>query len=559
MPATKRRPANSISQATAAPAATKKTTKKPTKKAPAPSPTRGKSPATQHSAPVGGSTQHAASPPGDIRLEKDTMGQMEVPADCLYGASTQRAVLNFPVSGRPVPARIISAYAILKAACATVNNRLKRLDTQRTRLIVEACHEIKDGLPALGGIAKHFPVDIFQTGSGTSTNMNANEVIANLVCLRLHKPIGSSKDPEYLKSGGVHPNDHINMGQSSNDTFPTAMHIAAAIAIQNDLLPAVRTMAKKLEQQAKAWDKIVKIGRTHLQDATPIRLGQEFSGYASQLRHAEDRLKRCLEILAELPIGGTAVGTGINTHEDFGKLVCAELTRETGVRFKECDNHFEAQHAKDAIVEVSGHLKTVAVSLSKIANDIRWLGSGPRCGIGELILPAVQPGSSIMPGKTNPVIAESMIMVCCHVIGNDAAITMGGFGGVGSILDLNLAMPMMAANLLDSICLLSRSCTVFTDNLLDGLKPDEKRCQELIEGSLAMCTSLVPVIGYDKSAALAKQAFAEGKTVRQVAYEVVGDGQTKDVRGKVVTKKQIDEYLDPWSMTLPGGEGSAGG
>jgi fumarate hydratase, class II len=360
----------------------------------------------------------------------------------------------------------------------------------------------------------------------------------------------------------VHPNDHVNMGQSSNDTFPTAMHIAAAIAIQNDLLPAVRTMAKKLEQQAKpggAWDKIVKIGRTHLQDATPIRLGQEFSGYASQMRHAEDRLKRCLEVLAELPIGGTAVGTGINTHEEFGKLVSAELSRETGVKFRESDNHFEAQHAKDAIVEVSGHLKTIAVSLSKIANDIRWLGSGPRCGIGELILPAVQPGSSIMPGKTNPVIAESMIMVCCHVIGNDAAITMGGFGGVGSLLDLNVAMPMMAANLLDSICLLSRSCTVFTDNLLEGLKPDEKRCQELIEGSLAMCTSLVPVIGYDKSAALAKQAFAEGKTVRQVAYEVVGDGSTKDVKGKVVTKKAIDEYLDPWSMTLPGGEGAAGG
>jgi fumarate hydratase, class II len=513
-------------------------------------------PQTQDAGPTS-PTLPTPTPP--IRIERDTMGTMEVPADCLYGASTQRAVLNFPISGRPVPARIITAYAILKAACAAVNNRLGRLDAARTRHIIEACHEIKDGLPALGGIAKHFPVDIFQTGSGTSTNMNANEVIANLVCLRLHKPIGSSKDPAYLAAGGVHPNDHVNMGQSSNDTFPTAMHIAAAIAIQYDLLPAVRTMARKLEQQAKAWDAIVKIGRTHLQDATPIRLGQEFSGYASQMRHAEDRLKRALHILEELPIGGTAVGTGINTHEEFGKLVSAELSRETGVKFREADNHFEAQHAKDAIVEVSGHLKTLATSLSKIANDIRWLGSGPRCGIGELILPAVQPGSSIMPGKTNPVIAESMIMVCCHVIGNDTAITLGGMGGIGSLLDLNVAMPMMAANLLDSICLLSRSCTVFTDNLLDGLKADEKRCQELIEGSLAMCTSLVPVIGYDKSASLAKQAFAEGKTVRQVAHEEVGDGSTKDVNGKIITKKAIDEYLDPWSMTLPGGEGAAGG
>jgi fumarate hydratase, class II len=550
MPATKRSPA------------TAKT--KPAKKASRTrsTPTRANSKPTAPNAQSSILSPHSPpSPPSDIRTEKDTMGPMEVPADVLYGASTQRAVLNFPVSGRPIPIRLIMAYAILKAACATVNNRLKRLDTQRAKLIIEACHEIKDGLPALGGIPKHFPIDIFQTGSGTSTNMNINEVVANLVCLRLHKPIGSSKDADYLKSGGVHPNDHVNMGQSSNDTFPTAMHIAAAIAIQFDLLPAVRTMAKKLEQQSKAWDKVVKIGRTHLQDATPIRLGQEFSGYASQMRHAEDRLKRALDVLAELPIGGTAVGTGINTHEDFGRLVAQEVSRETGVTppFREADNHFEAQHAKDAIVEVSGHLKTIAVSLSKIANDIRWLGSGPRCGIGELILPAVQPGSSIMPGKTNPVIAESMIMVCCHVIGNDAAITCGGMGGVGSLLDLNVAMPMMAANLLDSICLLSRSCTVFTDNLLDGLKPDEKRCQELIEGSLAMCTSLVPVIGYDKSAALAKQAFAEGKTVRQVAYEEVGDGSTKDVHGKTITKKAIDDYLDPWSMTLPGGEGSAGG
>ncbi len=500
------------------------------------------------------------------RTEKDTMGPMEVPADALYGASTQRAVLNFPVSGRPVPPQVIKAYAILKAACATVNLHLGRLDRERALLIIDACNEIRDGLIAHGdagaggsggGIAKHFPIDIFQTGSGTSTNMNANEVIANLVCLRKHKPIGSSKDAAYLKDGGVHPNDHVNMGQSSNDTFPTAMHISAALEIQHNLLPATNIIAERLEAQAQAWDTIVKIGRTHLQDATPIRLGQEFSGYASQIRHAQERLHRALHTLGELPIGGTAVGTGINCHEDFGRLVAAELTQRTGVHFREAVNHFEAQHAKDAVVEASGHLKTLAVSISKIANDIRWLGSGPRCGLGELILPAVQPGSSIMPGKVNPVICEAAIMVCCQVIGNDAAITLGGLGGVGSLLDLNVAMPMMAANLLDSIHLLTRTCIVFTENLLQGLEPDAKRCGELIEKSLAMCTSLVPVIGYDKSAALAKEAFKQGKTVRQLAYEVVA-GQ-KDVAGNEITRGDIDKYLDPWGMTLPGGEGSAGG
>ncbi|MFN0134150.1 MAG: aspartate ammonia-lyase [Phycisphaerales bacterium] len=488
------------------------------------------------------------APKGPTRVEKDTMGEMHVPADALYGASTQRAVLNFPVSGRPVPERIIKAYAILKAACARVNNRLGRLDAKRATAIIEACHEIKDGLPSFGGLHKHFPVDIFQTGSGTSTNMNANEVIANLVCLRNHKPIGSSKDEVYLKAGGVHPNDHVNMGQSSNDTFPSAMHIAAAVAIEHELLPAVQVMCKQLEKHAATWDKIVKIGRTHLQDATPIRLGQEFSGFASQMKHAEERLHRALHALSELPIGGTAVGTGINTHEEFGATVAAELTQETGVHFREAVNHFEAQHAKDAMVEASGHTKTIAVSLSKIANDIRMMGMGPRCGLGELILPAVQPGSSIMPGKVNPVICESVIMVCCQVIGQDMAVTLGGLGGVGSLLDLNVAMPMMAANVLDSIYLLSRACIVFTDNCLAGLEPDKKRCAELIEQSLAMCTSLVPVIGYDRSAALAKQAHKEGKTIRQLALEQ-----------KVVGKKELESLLDPWSMTLPGGEGAAGG
>lgn len=507
----------------------------------------------------------ATSTTARTRVEKDTMGEMNVPISALYGASTQRAVLNFPVSGRPVPFGIIAAYAHIKAACARVNNKLGRLDSKRTKAITTACDVITQGLAEHGGWQMHFPVDIFQTGSGTSTNMNANEVVANLICLANGKAIGSSKDPAYLKSGGVHPNDHVNMGQSSNDTFPTAMHVAAAVAIHRKLIPAVTRMQAKLTSQAKAWDKIVKIGRTHLQDATPIRLGQEFSGYASQLAHAQQRLRRALDTLCELPLGGTAVGTGINCHEEFGTLVAAELTKSLGkikgsegiLTFAEADNHFEAQHAKDAYVEASGQLKTIAVSLSKIANDIRWLGSGPRCGVGELILPAVQPGSSIMPGKVNPVICESLIMVACQVIGNDTAITYGGFGGVGSLLDLNVAMPMMAANMLESIDLLAAGCDMFTTNLLENLKPDEARCQSLIEGSLAMCTSLVPVIGYDASAGLAKDAFKQGKTVRQLAYEtVVG---TKDYTGKLITKQAIDEYLNPWSMTLPGGEGSAGG
>ena len=490
------------------------------------------------------------------RPEKDTMGEMRVPEDALYGASTQRAVLNFPVSGRPVPESIIHAYALLKAACAKVNRDLGLLDDGRASAIIDAAGRIEKG-DVPGGVMKHFPVDVFQTGSGTSTNMNVNEVIANLVCVAKGAPIGSSKNADYIAKGGVHPNDHVNMGQSSNDTFPTAMHIAAAVKIREELLPAVARLAEGLEEKARAWGKIVKIGRTHLQDATPIRLGQEFSGYASQMRHAEERLHRALHALGELPIGGTAVGTGINCHEEFGPLVCAQLTQATGIHFREAANHFEAQHAKDAFVEASAHTRTIAVSLSKIANDIRWLGSGPRCGIGELALPAVQPGSSIMPGKVNPVICEAVVMVCCQVLGNDHAVALGGMGGIGSLLDLNVAMPMMAYNAIDSIHLLARACHVFHDNLLVNLQADEKRCNSLIEGSLAMCTSLVPVIGYDASAQLAKDAFKLGTTVRALAEEkLIG---TKDKSGGTITKAALDEYLDPWSMTLPGGEGSAGG
>ena len=516
-----------------------------------------KSPASKTPSPGSGAASHSAV---GTRTEKDTMGEMIVPADVLYGASTQRAVLNFPVSGRPVPFAIISAYADLKAACAAVNLKLGRLNAPRAKAIASACTAIKAGLPEHGGWAKHFPVDVFQTGSGTSTNMNVNEVIANLVCLAHGAPIGSSKNADYLggKAGkGVHPNDHVNMGQSSNDTFPTAIHIAAVLALANDLLPALAVMKATLNKQAKAWDKIVKIGRTHLQDATPIRLGQEFSGFASQIAHAEQRVRLAMKTLGELAIGGTAVGTGIATHEKFDAEVCMHLSKTLKQEFRVCENHFEAQHAKDACVEASGHLKTIATSLTKIAGDIRLMGMGPRCGIGELVIPAVQPGSSIMPGKVNPVIAESLIMVCGQVIGNDAAITYGNLGALNSTLDLNVAMPLIADNLLESISLLATAVRMFNDNLLVNLKPDEARCKGLIEGSLAMCTSLMPIIGYDNAAALAKQAFKEGKTVRELAYQtVVG---TKDASGRNVTREMIDAALDPWSMTLPGGEGAAGG
>ena len=474
------------------------------------------------------------------RVEKDSMGEMEVPVAALYGASTQRAVLNFPISGREVPDEIIRAYAALKSACAEANRRLGRLDDGRAEAIAEACAEIEAGLVDRGGLRVHFPVDVYQTGSGTSTNMNANEVIANLVCLAKGGAVGASKDPAFIEKGGVHPNDHVNMGQSSNDTFPTALHVAGAVAIAEDLLPAVERMEAELLLKQAAWDEVVKIGRTHLQDATPIRLGQEFGGYASQMTHAKDRLRRSLHVLGELAIGGTAVGTGINTHERFGAEVASILSERTGLLFREASDHCEAQHAKDGVVEVSGVCKTIAVSISKIANDIRWMGSGPRCGIGELVLPAVQPGSSIMPGKVNPVICESAMMVACRVIGNDAAVTTAGLGGVGSVLDLNVAMPVMADALLESIRLLASTCRTMTDTLLRGLEPDRERCAALIEGSLAMCTSLAPVIGYDRAAALAKEAFETGKTVRELAREQ-----------RVLDEAELERLLNPETMTRP--------
>ena len=471
------------------------------------------------------------------RTEKDTMGAMTVPADALWGASTQRAVENFPISGRPMPPGILHAYGHLKAACAKVNLELGRLNATRAEAIIKAATEI-----GVGQHHRHFPIDVFQTGSGTSTNMNANEVIANLICIARGVPIGSSKDAAYIgdpKTGtGVHPNDHVNLGQSSNDTFPTAIRIAAAYDIHRHLLPCIESMLLELEAKAEAWDDIVKIGRTHLQDATPIRLGQEFEGYAQQMRHAQKRAQHALDALLELPIGGTAVGTGINTHPEFGWRVCEKLNEAFGIPFREAEDHCEAQHTQDAIVEASGHLRTIAISLSKIACDIRLMGCGPRCGIGELKLPETQPGSSIMPGKVNPVMVEMVCMVCCRVIGNDATIGAANLGGLGSILELNVAMPVMAEAMLDSIRLVAQASKVFTEKCLKGLEPDRERCAALIEGSLAMCTSLVPAIGYDKSAAIAKTAYAQGKTVREVAQEQ-----------KVLSDKDLDRLLDPRAMT----------
>jgi fumarate hydratase class II len=373
---------------------------------------------------------------------------------------------------------------------------------------------------------EHFPLDVFQTGSGTSTNMNVNEVIANLAA---------------RAEGQLHPNDHVNMGQSSNDTFPTAMQVAGALAIHEELVPALRVLAADLQAKARDWDGLVKIGRTHLMDATPLRVGQEFSGYAAQAAYCVTRAERAMVRLAEnLPIGGTAVGTGINTHPRFAAAVVRRLSEATGVKFTEAPNHFEAQATRDCVVEASGELKTIAVALSKIANDLRLLGSGPRCGFFELSLPATQPGSSIMPGKVNPVICESVMQVACQVIGNDAAITLGGMGGIGSLLELNVAMPMMAANLLDSITLMANAAKVFTERCLKGLEVNRKVLAESLERSLMTITAIAPVIGYDQAAKAAKAAFESGETVREYV-----------LKHKLLDPGRLDELLDPRAMTEP--------
>ena len=467
----------------------------------------------------------------EFRTERDTMGEMQVPADALYGASTARAVDNFPVAHEPVPAAVIHAFGHLKAACAQANMELGKLDARRAEAIVSAADEV-----AAGKHDAHFPVDIYQTGSGTSTNMNANEVIANVANEKLGLGVGAKGE-----EGAVHPNDHVNMGQSSNDTFPTGMHIAAVDRLKEDLVPALNRLHASLAEKEKQWDAIVKIGRTHLMDATPIRMGQVFGGYAAQAKYAAQRASQALEELQEnLPIGGTAVGTGINTHPEFAVKVCASLSGRIGVDFAEAENHPEAQAAKDSFVSAHGQLRTIAVSLSKIANDIRHLGSGPRCSIFELSLPATQPGSSIMPGKVNPVMCESVMQVCCRVIGNDAAVVNSGLGGIGSLFELNVAMPVMIDAFLESVKLLANVSNVFVEKLLDGLEVNEERCKALIDQSLMMVTSLAPKIGYEKSASMAKEAFKTGQTIRQLCLDQ-----------DILPAAELDELLDPDSMTRP--------
>jgi len=464
------------------------------------------------------------------------MGEMRVPADAYYGASTARAVENFPISGLRLPPPFIAAVGLIKWAAAEVNKKLGLLDDTRAGFLQQAAQEVIEGK-----LNDQFVVDIFQTGSGTSTNMNANEVIASRAN-EIATGKRGGKDP-------IHPNDHVNMQQSSNDVIPTAIHIAAASGLKNDLVPAFIHLAEALEARAAAFDGIIKIGRTHLQDATPIRLGQEISGYAAQARLAALRGNKAINALRELPLGGTAVGTGINSHPAYAVLAIAAISHKTGIDFVEAENHFEAQAAKDAVVEVSGQLKTIAVSLSKIANDIRWLSSGPRCGLGEISIPATQPGSSIMPGKVNPVMSEMALQVCAQVIGNDAAITLAG-SALGSTFELNVMMPVMAYNLLQSIELLSRAARVFADRCVADLQANRERCESLVEQSLAMCTSLAPKIGYDAAADIAKEAFKSGKTVREIAAQ-----------RKLMPDDELEKLLDPARMTQPNPDavGSGGG
>ncbi|MGI9088892.1 MAG: class II fumarate hydratase [Chthoniobacterales bacterium] len=469
---------------------------------------------------------------GECRTEKDSMGEMSVPKSALYGASTQRAVLNFPISGYLFPRPFIRALGLLKWAAAQANHDLGLLDAHRSALIVQAAEEVIEGK-----LDEHFPLDIFQTGSGTSTNTNANEVIANRCGQLAGKEIGA-RDP-------VHPNDHVNMGQSSNDVIPSAIHISAAEELKNRLLPELEKLQGALEAKAKEFWEIIKIGRTHLMDATPVRLGQSFGGYAQQIAYGRGRAQKAIEVLHELALGGTAVGTGLNRHLELPGKVMHHLEQRTGIPFREATNHFEAQGAKDAVVEASGQLKTIAVSLFKIANDLRWLSSGPRCGIGEIQLPATQPGSSIMPGKVNPVICEAMMMVCSQVIGNDSSITWAGANGN---LELNVMMPVMAHNLLESIRLLSNACEILTEKCITGIQANEERCRELVELSMSMVTSLAPKIGYDRAAEIAKESAKTGRTVRELCREK-----------KILPEAELNAALDPVSMTEPGGSGSVGG
>lgn len=464
----------------------------------------------------------------NTRIEKDSMGEMPVPENAKYGASTARAVINFPISGTPMPRAFIKALGAVKVGCASANEALGLLDATSSELIRRGAQSV-----SVGEQDDHFVVDVYQTGSGTSSNMNANEVIAYLC------------NHEYGAPSKIHPNDHVNMSQSSNDVIPSAIAIAAVIEAEQSLLPALKKMIAKLDEKAEKFKTVLKSGRTHLQDATPITVGQEFSGYKMQVALAAKRIEEALKECRFLALGGTAVGTGINTHPEFPKKAIKFISEFVGSDFYESENHFATQSAQDHIVQLSGTLKTLATALYKIANDIRWLSCGPRCGIGELTIPAVQPGSSIMPAKVNPVIVESLLMVCAQVIGLDAAITMGGHQGN---FQLNVMLPMIGDNVLKMIQLLSNSAVNFTDRCIDGIEVVEEKCRYNAEASLATCTSLAPIIGYDKAAKLAKIAYEKNKTI----IEMLRDTETL---GKLEISKTSDELLramDLLAMTKPG-------
>ncbi len=469
-----------------------------------------------------------------LRTEHDSMGDVQVPADAYYGAQTQRAVENFPISGWRLPAAMISAMGLVKLACATANRDLGKLtgsgknplDDRSVECLLQAAREVAEGQ-----MADQFPIDVFQTGSGTSSNMNVNEVISNRAI-----EIAGGDRMDVTKT--IHPNDHVNMGQSTNDTFPTAIHVAVARQIHTQLIPALTKLHTALAAKASEWDKLIKIGRTHLMDATPLRLGQEFGGFARQIELSIERARRAAEAVLELPVGGTAVGSGINTHPEFGHRVAEVLAQETGLPFIEAVNHFEANAQRDALVESHGALKCIAQTLFNVANNIRWLGSGPRCGFYEVQLPSRQPGSSIMPGKVNPVMCESLMQLAARVVGNDGCITMSG--ATGGNFQLNIMMPVMAHTTLESIQLLASGADAFVEFCVAEMTANAEVCEAAVEQSLSMCTSLNPLIGYEQAAKLAKEAFATGKTIRQLCLE----------QG-VLDEQALRDALDPWSMTEP--------
>ena len=489
----------------------------------------------------------AESPSDDVRIERDSMGEVRVPAKAYYAAQTQRAVENFPVSGTTLHPELIHAIGTVKLACAVANRDLGKLtgsgksplDEAQVDALKRACAAVADG-----ELDDQFPIDVYQTGSGTSSNMNANEVIAN-------RAIELAGGDRFADAKPIHPNDHVNMGQSTNDTFPTAIHVAGVRAIHAELRPALVRLRDALKSKADAWAEYIKIGRTHLADATPLTLGQEFGGFARQIELSVMRVERASKALRELPVGGTAVGSGINTHPEFGARVAKVLNEEFADRiggefarddnpfaFVEAADHFEANADRDGIVEAHGQLKTIATTLFNVANDIRWLGSGPRCGFYEVKIPDLQPGSSIMPGKVNPVMCESLMQAAARVVGHDGGITLAG--AAGGNFQLNIMMPMMGQTLLESITLLAGATRAFTANCIDDLEPNPEKCESYVEQSLSMCTSLNPHIGYEKAAALAKEAFKSGKTIRELCREQ-----------SILPEETLREALDPMSMTQP--------